>query len=77
MNHEAWQVGSKSPPTVCLCCGMKFDESKRRMRGPYLTSPYLYVCQVCWENHYLFFPDKDPQTTIIEKSKRVLGHSER
>lgn len=55
---EAWQIGSVSPPTVCLCCGSRFDEDKHKMRGPYDTGPYRYVCEWCWKKSYMFFPDK-------------------
>ena len=55
---EAWQIGSSAPPSVCLCCGMKFDDGKHKIRGPYLKMPYIWVCQWCWEKDYLFFPDK-------------------
>jgi hypothetical protein len=54
----AWQIGSSKPPTVCLCCGSRFDEGEHKIRGPYLSSPYLWVCQWCWKKDYLFFPDK-------------------
>ncbi len=55
---EAWQIGSLRPPTVCLCCGSRFDEDKHKMRGPYDTGPYRYVCEWCWKKSYMFFPDK-------------------
>jgi hypothetical protein len=53
-----WQIGSQGPPATCLCCGRPFDNEKRRIRGPYLTSPYIYVCQECWELPFVFYPDK-------------------
>jgi hypothetical protein len=53
-----WQIGSKGPPQVCLCCGMHFDDSLRRVHGPYHTGPYIYVCEACWGLPFLFFPDK-------------------
>src|SRR6266581_1591989 len=55
---EAWQIGSVSPPTICLCCGSRFDEDKHKMRGPYDAGPYRYVCEWCWKKSYMFFPDK-------------------
>jgi len=57
-NIDAWQIGSAGPPSMCLCCGSKFDEEKHKIRGPYLEMPYIWVCQWCWEKPYLFFPDK-------------------
>jgi hypothetical protein len=53
-----WQIGSKTPPKVCLSCGQPFDSGKRKMRGPYLTMPYIWVCEWCWKKPYLFLPDK-------------------
>jgi hypothetical protein len=58
LSIQTWQIGSKEPPTVCLCCGTRFDENEHKMRGPYNTNPYMYVCQTCWAKPYLFFPDK-------------------
>jgi hypothetical protein len=55
---EAWQIGSDKPPTVCLCCGSKFDEDKHKIRGPYDSGPYRYVCEWCWKKPYMFFQDK-------------------
>ncbi len=55
---EAWQIGSLRPPTVCLCCGSRFDGDEHKMRGPYDTGPYRYVCEWCWKKSYMFFPDK-------------------
>lgn len=43
------------------------------MRGPYASSPYIYVCQECWGRPYLFFPDKDyggPTKTVNESATR-------
>ncbi len=54
----SWQIGSKRPPRVCLCCGLRFNEGDREIKGPYRTGPYIWVCKVCWELPYLFFPDK-------------------
>ena len=56
---RAWQVGSKGPPEICLCCGTKFDDGPHRMHGPYNSGPYPYVCEDCWSKPYLFFPDKE------------------
>ncbi|MCI4352058.1 MAG: hypothetical protein L3K14_01530 [Thermoplasmata archaeon] len=53
-----WQIGSQGPPATCLCCGRRFDQENRRIRGPYLTSPYIYVCQECWALPFVFYPDK-------------------
>lgn len=63
MASEAWQIGSIAPPTVCLCCGSRFDEDQHKMRGPYETGPYRYVCQWCWKKSYMFFPDKIQRAT--------------
>ena len=51
-----WQIGSRKPPSFCLCCGLKFTDDRAR-RGPF-KGPYIYVCSVCWEAPHLFFPDK-------------------
>ena len=56
---EMWQIGSKNPPRMCLCCGIRFDDGDKKRRGPYENMPYLYVCQSCWATPYLFFPDKE------------------
>ncbi len=53
-----WQIGSERPPNVCLCCGLSFDGKTRRVRGPYRTGPYIWVCEACWSLPFLFFPDK-------------------
>jgi hypothetical protein len=53
-----WQIGSKASPKVCLSCGQPFDDKKRKMRGPFLTMPYIWACEWCWRKTYLFFPDK-------------------
>ena len=69
---NAWQIGSSGPPGVCLCCGQKFDDPKakglrdvhgkfrkpRTIMGPYLESPYIWVCSSCHALPYLYFPDK-------------------
>ena len=55
----AWQIGSDRPPTVCLCCGSRFDEDEHKLRGPYLSGLYIWVCKWCWTKPYLFFPDKE------------------
>ena len=55
---DLWQIGSKRPPAVCLCCGLGFNDKRRMTKGPYLNGPYRYVCRVCWSLPYLFFPDK-------------------
>jgi len=55
---EAWQIGSNKPPTVCLCCGSRFDDDKHKIRGPYDSGPYRYVCEWCWKKPYMFFQDK-------------------
>src|SRR2546425_8134249 len=59
MATDAWQIGSITPPTVCLCCGSRFDDNIHKMRGPYDTGPYRYVCDWCWKKPYMYFPDKD------------------
>lgn len=56
-----WQIGSKTPPKVCLCCGLPFSEERER-KGPYWDSPYIWVCSICWALPYLFFSDKEPDT---------------
>jgi hypothetical protein len=53
-----WQVGSKTPPRVCLCCGFPFDKDKRSMLGPYFDAPYIYICKECHDRDYLHCPDK-------------------
>ncbi len=53
-----WQIGSKTPPTVCLCCGFRFDNDKRKRMGPYFKSPYIWVCKDCHDKPFLFFSDK-------------------
>ncbi len=55
---DTWQIGSKKPPKVCLCCGLRFDDEDRKIHGPYLDGPYRYVCDWCWRREFLFFPDK-------------------
>lgn len=66
-----WQIGSKGPPKVCLCCGMPFDEERRCIRGPYHTGPYIWVCEVCWKLPFLFFPDKVEQ--IVASGGYILS----
>ena len=56
----SWQIGSKKPPKVCLCCGQPFSE-ERTIRGPYRGSPYIWVCEICWGRPELFFPDKNQE----------------
>ena len=34
-------------------------KARHRMRGPYRTGPYVYVCEECWRRPYLFFSDKE------------------
>jgi len=63
-----WQIGSKSPPKVCLCCGTPFDDKEHRMRGPYLTMPYIWVCEWCWRKPYLFFPDRFSNQQMRQRS---------
>jgi DNA-directed RNA polymerase subunit RPC12/RpoP len=53
-----WQVGAERPPSVCLNCGAKFDDGEHKMRGPYPNSPYMYVCERCWQLPFLWFEDK-------------------
>jgi hypothetical protein len=55
---DAWQVGATGPPATCLCCGKTFTSRTREMMGPYLNGPYRYVCRLCWELPFVFFPDK-------------------
>jgi hypothetical protein len=62
----AWQIGSKTPPMVCLCCGQPFDNAERKKRGPYLTMPYIWVCEWCWKQPHLFFPDHPAQTLNVD-----------
>ena len=54
----SWQIGSRAPPKVCLCCGLAFDEANHQIHGPYRTGPYIWVCETCWKLPFLFFPDK-------------------
>src|SRR5438445_2637622 len=70
---EAWQIGSIKPPTVCLCCGSRFDDEKHRMRGPYDSGPYRYVCEWCWKKSYMFFPDKAKQEAPSFKDDEILA----
>ena len=63
MANDAWQIGSTKPPTVCLCCGQRFDRGEHKRKGPYLESPYIWVCEWCWKKPYLFFPDKEDNYT--------------
>lgn len=56
---DAWQIGSRVPPSKCLCCGVSFDENAFRMRGPYSNGPYRYVCTPCWALPFTYFPDKE------------------
>ena len=76
----AWQIGSNKPPTVCLCCGTRFDDLQHKRRGPYLSGPYIWVCQWCWEKEYLFFPDKENefpfQTFTNEIQERTLAEKQ-
>ncbi len=60
-----WQIGSKQPPSVCLCCGEKFDGYKRKCMGPYYTMPYIWVCKECHDKPFLFFPDKKMEKKYI------------
>ncbi len=53
-----WQIGSKAPPKVCLCCGEAFDDAERRIHGPYSDGPYRYICDWCWRKPFNFLPDK-------------------
>lgn len=62
----AWQIGSKRPPKVCLCCGASFD-SERRITGPH-EGPYIWVCSVCWSLPTLFFADK----VVSEDGSRAM-----
>jgi hypothetical protein len=38
---------------------VRFDDGSHRIRGPYKTGPYIYVCEECWARPYLFFSDKE------------------
>jgi hypothetical protein len=53
-----WQVGSKVPPRVCLCCGIAFNSKDRKMMGPYYDAPYIWICKSCHSKDYLHSPDK-------------------
>lgn len=64
----AWQIGSAQPPAVCLCCGQRFDDDKRKMMGPYLEMPYIWVCKACHDLPFLFFPDKKMKESLISVS---------
>lgn len=68
---EAWQVGSSKPPAVCLCCGQKFDDGKRKMMGPYLEMPYIYACKACHDLPFLFFPDKKMKESFTSVSVQL------
>lgn len=69
---RAWQIGSKGPPTVCLCCGTKFDDGPHKLRGPYNSGPYIYVCDGCWSKPFLFFPDKEITEDGLTKVPRIV-----
>lgn len=69
---RAWQIGSKGPPTVCLCCGARFDDGPHKLRGPYSSGPYIYVCEDCWGKPFLFFPDKEITEEGLTKAPRGL-----
>ena len=45
-------------PNKCPCCGKIINNKKETIHGSYETGPYKYVCDKCWNNEYLFFPDK-------------------
>lgn len=70
---QARQVESKGLPTICLCCGTKFDDGPHRIHGPYKSGPYVFVCEDCWSKPYLFFPDKE----ITEDGLTRVPRSER
>jgi hypothetical protein len=72
-----WQIGSQGPPATCLCCGRAFDLEKRKIRGPYLTSPYIYVCQECWELPFVFYPDKVGEIRSHGYALTELRHTKR
>jgi len=63
MKDLMWQIGSKAPSKVCLCCGLPFTESRQR-RGPY-SGPYIWVCTDCWSRPHLFFPDKTESVSEV------------
>jgi hypothetical protein len=54
-----------------LCCGIRFDDGPHRIRGPYKTGPYIYVCEECWRKEYLFFPDKEITEDGLTRVPRV------
>ena len=64
----AWQIGSRVPPKVCLCCGRAFSAERER-KGPY-KGPYIWVCSECWANQFLFFPDK---TSMLANATLLRG----
>ena len=70
-NNElfTWQIGSRTPPKVCLCCGRQFTETRER-KGPY-KGPYIWVCSECWDQPHLFFEDKLETENSIYNFKEV------
>ena len=63
-----WQIGSRVPPKVCLCCGRAISAERER-KGPY-KGPYIWVCSECWANPFLFFPDK---TSMFANATLIRG----
>jgi len=71
-----WQVGSKVPPKVCLCCGIAFNNKDRKMMGPYYDAPYIWICKDCHSKDYLHSPDKvyskfDLKTVVTSLNKSI------
>lgn len=71
-----WQVGSKTPPKVCLCCGFVFDDIKRKIMGPYYDSPYIWICTDCHSKDFLHSPDKhyskvDLKSVLVDMKKSL------
>lgn len=58
LDNEAERQISESSPSFCPCCGILFDNDKHKIKGPYISGPYRYVCENCWKKSYMFFPDK-------------------
>ena len=61
-----WQVGSKNPPKVCLCCGFTFDAKVRKRMGPYLDAPYIWICSDCYSKDFLHCPGKDTDSIDLK-----------
>ena len=53
--YEHYEHNEFGSIRVCFCCGSRLNENKM---GPYDLGPYRIVCDECWSNPFLHFPDK-------------------